>query len=107
MTTLYALRPSSTYPNAELLTEAELYAFNYCIMLIGGEGSGGHRNFHLGEKFLDTLKVPAADRRIMLQKGMNGLAAKGLIDVKKNGESDYEPTALHLELLIPDSIILQ
>lgn len=89
----------------ELNTE-EHYALNYAIAQVGGPGSLGWRRFVNANEAVKK-KMSDADMRAALQKGLNGLAAKGIIEVKKDGEGDYQPTILHLELLDAGSVVLQ
>lgn len=83
------------------LTDAENYALNYAIALVGGPGSRGWKIFEKGNEILDRRGVPGAERRETMRKGLNGLLAKGIITGEKNGEGDYEPRTVHFEKLSP------
>lgn len=82
-----------------MLTDEENYALNYAMALIGGKGSKAERSFQAANK---RIVLTDADKRRALQRGLNGLMAKGIVEAKKDGHQDWIPTVLHLEKLSAD-----
>lgn len=82
------------------LSGEECFALSYVQAMIGGPGSMAYKGFVKGER---ALQLSADDKKQALRKGLNLLLAKGIIEGKKNGEGDYEPTVLHMELLDGDT----
>lgn len=87
------------------LTVEENYALNYAVALVGGKGSMGYRVFQKATEILNQRKVSQEDRRRWLKEGLNGLLAKGIIEAKKDGEGDWQPTVIHFEKLGPDTLV--
>lgn len=86
------------------LPEAEQFALLYATALISQDKSLAQRRFQLAVEHYQGKGVHADERRRIVQRGMNGLMARGIIEAEKNGEGEWVPTIVHFERIITNNL---
>lgn len=84
-----------TFDIKELSSE-EHYAFNYCLALLQPEKFG--QPFKVVESQVERKLGMTAMRRA-LNKGIEQLLAKGIIEAKRDGHRDWVPTVIRFDRL--------
>lgn len=72
------------------------YAFCFALAMTSQPGSRARRSFVLANAKLTDSQ---ADRRQALADGLRELMDVGIVECDRDGEGDYVPRTLHLELV--------
>lgn len=78
------------------LSDSACFALTYAQALIAGKESARWKRFMEAQQ---NLRMPAADQRKALAKGLAELREMGIIECTRDGEGDLVPTVLHEELI--------